>query len=237
MQYFGGKVRISKPLTEFLNSELKEGQTFVDLFCGSCNVVSKIDNNRKRIANDKHPYLIEMWKALQQGWIPPTHVSEEDYRRIKVDTSDKALHGFTGFGLSFAGKWWGGYCRNSRGDDYSSNAHNSVLKKLTKLMDVQFVNNDYKNVDLPEQSFVYCDIPYKGTTQYHKGLLGVFDHVEFYQWCRNKAEEGHSVYVSEYLQNVPEDCTVVWQYKSKKDIRDKDGIQQPTTEVVFTFNI
>ena len=62
MQYFGGKVRISKNLALFINNQLKENQTFVDLFCGSCNVISKIDNNRLRIANDKHYYLIEMWK-------------------------------------------------------------------------------------------------------------------------------------------------------------------------------
>ena len=31
MHYFGGKQRISKPLSKFLNSQLKENQTFVDL--------------------------------------------------------------------------------------------------------------------------------------------------------------------------------------------------------------
>lgn len=31
MQYFGGKQRINKPLNKFLNSQLKENQTFVDL--------------------------------------------------------------------------------------------------------------------------------------------------------------------------------------------------------------
>ena len=32
MRYFGGKQRISKPLCNFLNSQLKDNQPFVDLF-------------------------------------------------------------------------------------------------------------------------------------------------------------------------------------------------------------
>lgn len=64
MQYFGGKQRISKELTKFINSQLNEDQPFVDLFCGSCNVITKINDDRLRIANDKHKYLISMWEAL-----------------------------------------------------------------------------------------------------------------------------------------------------------------------------
>ena len=60
MRYFGGKQRISKPLSEFLNTQLSKDQTFVDLFCGSCNVVSNIRQDVKRIANDKNEYLIGM---------------------------------------------------------------------------------------------------------------------------------------------------------------------------------
>lgn len=40
--------------------------------------------------------------------------------------------------------------------------------------------------------------------------------------------------VSEYKHNVPEGWEVVWEYESKKDIRDKDGVQQPTVEILMT---
>ena len=70
MQYFGGKARIAKVLAAELQSRLQPNQTFVDLFCGSCNVVSKIKAD-KRIANDLHTELIDMHIAVQQGWIPP----------------------------------------------------------------------------------------------------------------------------------------------------------------------
>ena len=112
MRYFGGKQRISGPLSDYLNKCLKNEQPFVDLFCGACNVISKIDNNRLRIANDKHEYLIAMWKALQEGWEMPDNISEEQYLYIKNHKDEnKPLTGFVGFGLSYSGKWFGGYCR------------------------------------------------------------------------------------------------------------------------------
>lgn len=83
MRYFGGKQRIAKPLNEFLNSQLIEGQTFIDLFCGSCNVVSNIRQDVKRYANDKNKYLPVLFERLQHGMKLPTNISVEDYYRIK----------------------------------------------------------------------------------------------------------------------------------------------------------
>ena len=34
----GGKVRIAKYLVPVLQGRLKDKETFVDLFCGSCNI-------------------------------------------------------------------------------------------------------------------------------------------------------------------------------------------------------
>jgi DNA adenine methylase len=177
-----------------------------------------------------------MWKALQEGWVPPEVVTEDDYKRIKQDTSDPALHGFVGFGLSYSGKWWGGYCRGESGRNYALNAKSSVDKKLTKLSDVLFTNQDYSDVYPPNNSVTYCDIPYKDTTPYCKNLVGVFNHEDFWQWCKQKVAGGHTVFVSEYLCNVPDDAKIVWTKESKKDIRNKDGVQEHTTEVVYTFN-
>ena len=84
MHYFGGKVRIAKDLSTFINENYLEGNTipFVDLFCGSCNITTKIDKGRVIIANDKHKYLIAMWKELQKRWIPPKDCSEEQYKIV-----------------------------------------------------------------------------------------------------------------------------------------------------------
>lgn len=235
MQYFGGKQRISKPLAAFLNSQLRPGQAFYDMFCGSCNVVSKIEPNRVRVANDLHHELICMWIDAQAGGELPETVSEEFYLRIKYDQFHEYpdwLKGFVGFGCSFAGKWWGGYARGSETRNYCKNAKNSVLKKIKTLKNVYFSNQDYRDVpvDYPN-SMVYCDIPYRNTTEYS---VGDFNHVAFYLWAVRMKNLGHTVLVSEYKHNVPEGWKVVWEYESKKDIRDKDGVQQRTVEVLMT---
>ena len=83
MQYFGGKVLVSKEISKFLNNELKEGQPFIDLFCGSCNIINKIEGDRIKLANDKHKYLIAFWKKLQDGWDIPVNMTKEKYYNIR----------------------------------------------------------------------------------------------------------------------------------------------------------
>lgn len=235
MQYFGGKQRISKPLSKFLNSQLKENQTFVDLFCGSCNIISKIDNNRLRIANDKHKYLIAMWKALQKGWKMPNTITEEEYKYIKSNKDENLpLTGFVGFGCSYSGKWFGGYCRNNTNRNYCLNAKNSNLKILNNIQDVIFYNLNYDEVNIPLGSLVYSDPPYKNSTPYCKSEVGEFNHDKFYEWVRNNSKK-YDIYISEYKQNIPDDFKIVWEYESKKDIRNKNNQQEKTIEVLIQY--
>lgn len=235
MQYFGGKQRISKQLSQYLNLQLNDNQPFVDLFCGSCNVITKIDSNRTRVANDKHKYLIDMWKELQSGWIPPDEINREEYQYIKENKDEKPhLTGFVGFGCSFAGKWFGGYAISDRWRNYCIGAKRSCIKKLSNLRDVEFYNINYDEVDIPEGSLVYCDIPYKGATPYCKNEVGVFNHDEFYQWVRNNSYK-YDIYISEYKKNVPDDFEIVWEINSKKDIRNKKNEMEKTIEVLMKY--
>ena len=39
----------------------------------------------------------------------------------------------------------------------------------------------------------------------------------------------------EYKENVPDDFKIVWEYASRKDIRDKNGIQKKTAEVLIKY--
>ena len=235
MQYFGGKHRISKQLSQYLNSQLKDKQPFVDLFCGSCNIISKIDNNRLRIANDKHKYLIAMWKALQDGWLPPDEISKTEYKHIKENKDDNPhLAGFVGFGCSFAGKWFGGYAYNSKGDNYCLRAKKSCINKLSNLDDVEFYNLNYNELNIPKGSLVYCDIPYKGTTQYCEEEVGIFNHHEFYQWVRDNSSI-YDIYISEYKENVPEGFEIVWEMESRKSIRNAKNEAVRTIEVLIKY--
>ena len=75
-----------------------------------------------------------MWKALQNGWIPPNDISEEEYKYIRENKNENmALTSFVGFGCSFAGKWFGGYARSNDKRNYAKMAKNSLNKKIINL--------------------------------------------------------------------------------------------------------
>ncbi len=231
MQYFGGKAKISKPLSVFLNSQLKDEMSFYDLFAGSCNVISKIDGNRSRYANDMHKELIAMWQYVLDGGELPTEITAAQYQEIKQsETTPDWLKAFVGFGCSFAGKWWGGYAKCKLGTNYASQARNSTLKKAATMQGVILTNGSYKDVVPEPNSMLYCDIPYRNTTGYSTGS---FNHDEFYSWAVGMSHLGHTVLVSEYLHNLPDGWRVVWQHESKKGVRDRQGVQQPTIEIVM----
>lgn len=226
MHYFGGKVRIAKPLSAFLQSQISS-QPFVDLFCGACNVVSNISAS-KRIANDINPYLISIFQELQKGWIPPDFVSEELYRDVR-DNKDKYENyfvGFVGFACSFAGKFFGGYARDAINRNYCLNAKNSILKKISKLHDVTFYNLDYQSVPIESGSVVYCDIPYKNTTPY----IYKFDYDRFYSWVEDN-KSNYTIFISEYEVNKV--YPVVLSLQSKTDVGDKSNNKIPTVEIVM----
>ena len=169
MQYMGDKSRISKQIAEVLNSTINKDTPFVSLFCGSCAIESKVQADVK-ILNDKHPYLIAMWQALQKGWMPPDVVTKEEYYRVKANMDQNpALTGFVGFGCSFGGKWWGGYAKDKRGDDYCGQAKRGLLKYLVGIQSATFTCLDYHDVEIPDGAFVYSDPPYVNTTGFIVG--------------------------------------------------------------------
>ena len=175
MQYFGGKAKISKYIVPYLESVRKENQIFVEPFVGGANIVSQMSGKRK--AYDFNEYLIEMYKGVQNGYELPDSLTEEEYKYIREHKDeDKVLTGFVGFGCSFAGKWFGGYARNKQKHNYCKASKNSLMKKMSTMVDVEFGWRDYKSLFL-KGCLIYCDPPYANTTKY----TGVpdFDSEEF----------------------------------------------------------
>jgi DNA adenine methylase len=211
----GSKNRIAKHLLPIM-LENRNGRTWVEPFVGGANMIDKADG--KRIGSDTHKHLIALHKALQNGWIPPTDVSKEMYHEVKnnQDRYTNELIGFVGFLCSFGGKWWGGYAANSKGDHYAERGSRVLTKQAKKLKGITFKNQDYQDLEIPENSLIYCDPPYEGTTKYKDD----FNHAEFWEWCRQKTKEGHQVFISEY--NAPEDFKCVKEIQHKT-ILDKNS--------------
>ena len=230
MRYFGGKTRTCKDISSIIKE--RKNKAFLSPFVGGGWVEQYIEG--KKVIADKHYYLIEMYKALQNGWLPPTELTREEYDYIKNNKDEKPyLTGFVGFGCSFAGKWFGGYAKDNSGRNYCLNAYNSIQKKIDNglLKDSELIHTDYKALN-PINMVVYCDPPYKGTTQYDKNIVGEFNHEEFWDTMR-KWSENNEVYISEY--NAPDDFEVIWEKPIKLDIRNKNNEKEARIEKLFKF--
>lgn len=214
MQYFGGKSKIAKDIVKVLEQYRKPNQLYVEPFVGGANIISKMSGERQ--AYDLHKELIGMYKALQKGWIPPNKIDEKDYEIIKKYGVDE-LKAFVGFGCSFSGKYFGGFARNNRTDNYARNAKNSLLRKMETMKNVKFECKDYRELRYTN-TLIYCDPPYANTTGYS---VGNFDSNEFWQWCREMSK-CNTVIISEY--KAPNDFECIWKRKVKTEIRNKyDG--------------
>ena len=177
----------------------------------------------RRWANDSDLYLIELFKALNSGWVPPENVSPEMYRAIRLDKTafPAPLVAFVGFQCTFGGKWFGGYANGKGKRNYAREGRDNLLKQLPKLEGVTFTNLSYSEMDIQEPSIIYCDPPYANTVSYGKNH---FEHAPFWQWVRDKSKEGHTVFVSEYqapddFECIKEVRTLTTMNRSAKDVR------------------
>ena len=66
------------------------------------------------------------------------------------------------------------------------------LESLERLERLEKFRGDYRNVKIQPDSLIYCDIPYKNTTEYSDGG---FDYESFYDWAEMQSEP---VIISEY---------------------------------------
>ena len=231
MRYQGGKSRIATSIAVAIERERESNQTFVSLFCGSCAVEAKLAPHFDRvICNDKHEYLIEMLKGVQNGYELPEHISEEEYKYIKSHKDeDKILAGFVGFGCSFGGKFFGGYARNKEQTNYALQSKKSLLKDMIYLSNAEFTCLDYRDVDIPNGSIVYADPPYANTTTYQGQK---FDSEAFWEYMRQISKH-NQVFISE--QTAPDDFECIWEKPFTRTLdRNKDN-QFKVVEKLFTY--
>lgn len=206
----GSKARFAKSIyAKICELTPRNNRAWVEPFAGGMNMMSSVPiEDGPRYANDVNVYLIEMFKAMSVGWIPPRSVSRQFYEKCR--NLDEELHviGYVGFNCSYSGKWFGGYAgevltKTGVVRNYQDEAFRHMQTQITNLKDVRFQSTSYTNVEIPKNSIVYCDPPYAGTTKYKDQ----FDHSVFWDWVRLISTE-HDVYVSEY--SAPEDFDCVW---------------------------
>lgn len=230
MVYMGSKNRIAKELIPIITKDLKPNQWYCEPFVGGANMIDKIEHPYK-LGADNNKYLIALLEAVQNGQELPEHITKDEYIAVKTnkDNYPDWYVGFVGFVCSFRAKFFGGYSgyyttKTGIQRNYIKERISNILKQ--NLDGIKLVCSSYDALDIPANSIIYCDPPYNGTTKYKES----FDSDAFWQWCRDKAKEGHTVYVSEY--NAPEDFKCIW----KKQINSNlGGTSKTATEKLFTI--
>ena len=212
----------------------KEGQYWVEPFVGGANMIDKVTGNR--IGADFNQYIATMWKSLASGWAPPV-ITKEEYNNIKSkkESYPEDLVGWVGVACSYSGKWLGGFAgkvNTKQGTrDYQKEAFINLEKQRPDILGVEFKHASYDELEIPAKSIIYCDPPYEGTT----GYKDKFNHAEFWQWCRDKSKEGHTVFISEY--NAPDDFECIWQQEVKSSLsaNGMSGGNKKSIEKLFTI--
>ena len=74
---------------------------------------------------------------------------------------------------------------NSIKDKYSKIKQQLNCHCLESLQSLQRLQRSYDQVEIKENSTIYCDIPYEGTAEYS---CGEFNHKKFYDWACNQTE-------------------------------------------------
>ena len=117
MKYMGSKSRIANNIFPIIQRKIEDYniKTYIEPFCGGCNVVDKIVCKQK-IASDNHKYLIAMFQNLDKLLFLPDFVTKKHYAEVRdcfnknLDTFEDWYIGAIGFLASYNGRYFdGGY--------------------------------------------------------------------------------------------------------------------------------
>jgi DNA adenine methylase len=237
MRYVGGKTRIANWISEQIKPLVENRTCYLEPFVGSGATFAKHAPWFERaIAADSHRDLILMWQAIANGWIPPEHISKDEYFALK-NAEPSSLRGLVGFGASFSGKWFGGYVDitwdahwNRFTKPYFRTARTSVLKLADVFKQATILNADYREHTVDSSMFIYCDPPYEGTLGY--GGTEAFDPVTFWKTAREWHDKGAVVVVSE--SSAPNDWKLLAMRERKAMLRvAKDEENETRRECLF----
>ena len=230
----GSKGRIAKYILPIILKDRKENQYYIEPFVGGCNIIDKVQN--PRIANDNNNYLIAMWKGLQENRHIIRDIPKDFYSDVRNSYNtnnnkyDEFTIGWVGFAGSFNGRFFdGGYSGKTKDRDYIKEQIANIEKQIPLINEVEFFSEDYRNIIYPDNSIIYCDPPYQGTTQY--SISKNFNYNEFWQWCREMDKKGHQIQISEY--NAPYDFECIWQKEMTNSLNT--NITYKPVEKLFTL--
>ena len=101
------------------------------------------------------------------------------------------------------------------------------LESLYRLQSLQSLQSDYAEVEIPDNSVIYCDPPYNST---NCGTYEGFDSERFYKWARKQ----RNIFISEYA--MPDDFIPIAHIK-KTVLSAASGSNQKAEEYIYTNQV
>ena len=181
--YHGGKQRFGKAIASCMKDYIGSDTQFLgycEPFCGMLGVYQHMLylNLKSYLAGDINEAVINMWQASQNGWIPKSTCSEDEFLDFKKRKCVSPESGFFGHQLSFGGKFLECYSpKYGKPADCSKQAI-KVASIGNSAKDVKFNCDVYTQYSHLKGFVMYCDPPYENTQHRWK-----FDHSEFVEWC------------------------------------------------------
>ena len=231
MKYMGSKNRISKHILPFIVKELGGKSVYWEPFVGGGNMIDKIPDSIKKIGSDYDSDAINGLLTIKNKLesIPKNKNEFNEYCYKEQKNIESVFSGYVAYALSYGGKKWGGWRRDSSGNrDYVAEAYRNAVKQSDKLKNVDLLCRSYDSLNI-ENAVIYCDPPYKGTTNYSS----YFNHDKFYDWCILQSEKGNKVFVSEYSMPDMFDC--LWEKEISSSLTKNTG-SKTGIERLYTIN-
>lgn len=229
MKYIGSKAKVAADIVPILQGYINEYgiKQYVEPFVGGFNIIDKIEC-KNRLGNDIDPLVCELVEtcrenpALLDGLKTPTR---EEYYDVR-DNPEKYAGWYRAAVLLFAsynarvyGGCYGAIAKTKDGTtrNYFEESKANFKRQLPNLRGILVGCCDYRQMCFPtrEKVLIYCDPPYAEGVGYVKH----FDTAAFWQWCRERAAEGHIVVVSEYT--APPDFACVWERNVKTHLNNR----------------
>ena len=233
MKYMGSKRRIAKDILPIMLEEANKRNITIWLepFVGGANMIDKVPNTFKRIGVDYNEHTIQALTGIRDCIKElPLEVSEAYYKSLKGKEADP-ITSLIRFGCSFGGKFENGFARDRVGErNFWDETKRNIQKQSCNIQGVKLISKSYKDIQNIKNAVVYCDPPYEGTTGYK---TGAFNHVEFWQWCRETAKD-NLVFISEY--KAPDDFECIWEgVQSTNFASQRTKATHKATEKLFTY--
>lgn len=217
MRYMGGKGRLAPNIASKINNiAFCENITeYYEPFMGGCSV-GELVNIPNRHFSDINPWVVELFKKIQQDMFEFKYVTREQWHDIKENARNNTnkypqwYYGYVGFCCSFRSvtfqAYGGEYIDASTGRLVNSQlqCYNQILKERELLNGADFRTCSYEQIGKPYHAIIYCDSPYKGTHGYLNGDLRknstrktAFDFDAYDKWLVELSKD-NLIIISEY---------------------------------------